>query len=382
MLEESTAEGVHVGIWVLDLADGSEDTGNGVEAFSGEVADVVVLDVAVSETLEVHESGISVPQNSVAVSRDDSAFLESLSHVFLNDFLAGSLSFVEVLELGEPLQAFLVGQSMEWSSESVHGSGERKVGISESRSNEMAGMRRDVSALMIGVNRKIPSDAFFHLVLVETKHVGEVASPIEGMIRSDKVATMVLVPVDGCTDVGQLGQQIHGVFEVVLPVFGLVGSRLVGLEELAVDLQVEHCHGEHGHGVEVLGQAGDEVQIVLAEVSSVPPFAGQCVELLLSWVPAGGQQEEHGFWEWLNSVGSLLGLFTELRNGVPSEGDSADRIKRGSIIEHNGQSPHSEHCIIDLHLTDNPISMHFSECRKLYDDLSLTFLAGWNHLLL
>lgn len=242
MLEECTAEGVDVGIWVFDLADGSEDAGDGVEAFSGEVADVVVLDVAVSEALEVHESGIGVSQHSVAVAGDDSAFLEGLSHVFLDDLLAGSLSSVEVLELGQPLQAFLVGESVQGSSKAVHGSGEGEVRISERRSYEMAGMRRDVSALMVRVDGEISSDAFLHLVLVESQHVGEVASPIEGVIRGDKSAIVVLVPVDGSADVGQLGQQIHGVLEVVLPVLGLVGSGLVGLEELAVDLQVEHCH--------------------------------------------------------------------------------------------------------------------------------------------
>lgn len=67
---------------------------------------------------------------------------------------------------------------------------------------------------------------------------------------------------------------------------------------------------------------------------------------------------------------------------MSSEGDSTDGIKRGSIVKHNRQSPHSKDCIIDLHLTDNPISMHFSECCQLYNDLSLTFLAGWNHLFL
>lgn len=382
MLEECTAEGVDVGIWVFNLADGSEDAWNGVEAFSGEVADVIVLDVAVSKALEVHKSGISVPQHSMAIAGNDSAFLEGLSHVFLDDLLAGSLSSVEVLELSEPLKAFLVGKSVQGSSKAVHGSGEGKVRISESRSDEMACMRRDISALVVRVDRKISSDALLHLVLVESQHVGEVASPIKGMIRVDESAIVVLVPVDGRANVGQFGQQIHGILEVVLPVFGLVGSGLVGLEELAVNLQVEHSHGQHGHGMEILGQVGDEMQVVLAEISSLPPFTGESVELLLGWVPSGGQQEEHGFWEWFNSIGSLLGLLAELGNGVSSEGDSTDGIKRGSIVKHDGQSPHSKHCIIDLHLTDNPISMHFSECCKLYNHHSLTFLAGWNHLLL
>lgn len=382
VLEKGAAEGVDVRIWVFDLADGSQDSGDGVEAFSGQIADVVVFDVAVGKALEMHESGISVSQHSMSVSRNDSAFLESLSHVLLDDLLIGLFSLVEVLELGQPLQAFLVGKAVQWSSKAVHGSGEGKIRISKCRSDEVAGVCRDISSLMIRVNGKISSNALLHLMLVEPKHVREVASPIESVIRSDEVATVVLVPVDSGADVRQLGKQIHRILEIMLPVLSLVGSRLISLEELAVDLQVEHRHGEHGHWMEILGKVGDEMQVVLAEISSVSPLARKRVKFLLSRVPSGRQQEEHGFWEWFNSIGSLLSLLAELRDRVSSEGDAADGIERGSIVEHNWQSTHSENRIVNLDLADNPIAMHFPEGGQLYDHLSLTFLADRNHLLL
>lgn len=202
------------------------------------------------------------------------------------------------------------------------------------------------------------------------------------MIRSDKIATVILVPVYSGADVRQLCKQIHRIFEIVLPVFSLVGSCLVGLEELAVNLQVEHCHGEHGHWMEILGKVGDEMQVVLAEIASLPPFAGKSDELLLGRVPSGCQQEEHCLGEWFNSMRSLLSLLAELGDRVSSEGDSADRIKSGPIVKHDRQSSHSQYGIVNLDLADNLITMHLSECCQLYDHLSLTFLADWNHLLL
>lgn len=178
VLEKGTAEGVDVRVWVFDLADGSKDSRDGVEAFSGQVADVVILDVAVSKALEVHKSGISVSQHCVSVTWNDSAVLESFSHVLLDDLLAGFFSLVEVLELGQPLQAFLVGEAVQWSGKTVHGSGEGKVRISKCRSYKMTGVSRDVTSLMIRVNGKISSDALLHLMLVEPKHMREVTSPI------------------------------------------------------------------------------------------------------------------------------------------------------------------------------------------------------------
>ena len=64
--------------------------------------------------------------------------------------------------------------------------------------------------------------------------------------------------IDGGTDVGNFGEQVHGIFVVVLPVLGLVDTIVISIKELAVSLQVKQGHREHGHGVEVSGNVSNE----------------------------------------------------------------------------------------------------------------------------
>lgn len=122
MLEKSSTECVNIGIRVFDLADGSENTRNGIETSPGEVANIIVLDVLVSKSFQMHESGISVSENSMAISWDDSAFTKSLSDELFDNLRVGLFSFVVVLERSQPLETFLIGKTMKRSSKTVHGS--------------------------------------------------------------------------------------------------------------------------------------------------------------------------------------------------------------------------------------------------------------------
>ena len=200
MLQKGTAEGVDVWIGVFDLSDGSEDAGDGFEALAGEIADIIVLDVAVSESLEVEETRVSVPQDCVTVAGDHSALLESLFNKLLDDGLAGFLSLVVVLELSEPLEAFLIGEAVEGACEPVHGGGECEIGVGECGANELGGVGGDVASLVVGVDGEVSSDALLHLVVVEAEHVREVACPVERVIGFDELRVVVLVAVDGSAD--------------------------------------------------------------------------------------------------------------------------------------------------------------------------------------
>jgi hypothetical protein len=42
---------------------------------------------------------------------------------------------------------------------------------------------------------------------------------------------------------------------------------------------------------------------------------------------------------------------------MSSEGDSADGIKGGAVVEHDGESSHSQDGIVDFDLSDNLLSM-------------------------
>lgn len=68
MLKESTAESINVGIRVFNLADFPKDTRNGLKAFPCKVANVVILNVLVGETLQVHKTRISVSEDSMTIS--------------------------------------------------------------------------------------------------------------------------------------------------------------------------------------------------------------------------------------------------------------------------------------------------------------------------
>ena len=72
MLQQGPTEGIHIRVGVLDFAHLPQNPRNRGEALSRQVANVIVLDVPVGETLQVHESRVGISENSVAISWDDS----------------------------------------------------------------------------------------------------------------------------------------------------------------------------------------------------------------------------------------------------------------------------------------------------------------------
>ena len=74
MLEKSSAVGVDVGVGVFYFADSSQNSWNCVEAKRSQIANIVVFNVPLSECLQMNESRISVPQNSVSIARNNPTF--------------------------------------------------------------------------------------------------------------------------------------------------------------------------------------------------------------------------------------------------------------------------------------------------------------------
>ena len=214
---------------------------------------------------------------------------------------------------------------------------------------------------MVGVDGDVASEALLHLLILKAQHVTEVTCPIQAMIGGDEDGVVVLVAVDGGADEWQFGQKIHRILEVVLPILGLTGSALVGLEEFAVHLLLEDANGKHGHWMVFLRKVSDELHFFMQEDASVLPVQGQGFQLIVGWVSARQKQEEHHLRERLNPAWRFLRSLTKIRNRVPSERDAADGIETGAIVEHNRQSTHAKDCIIDLHLRNNSLSMQLPE---------------------
>jgi hypothetical protein len=72
MLKKASAVSINVGIWVFDLSDLSENTWNGFEADSGQVANVVVFNVSIGKFLQMHEPWVGVSEDGVSITWNNS----------------------------------------------------------------------------------------------------------------------------------------------------------------------------------------------------------------------------------------------------------------------------------------------------------------------
>lgn len=80
---------------------------------------------------------------------------------------------------------------MEGTSETVKGSGVREIRISQSGTDQVASMGRDVTTFVIRVNAQITSNAFLDFVLLVTQLVSKVTSPIEVGVRGNNITTLI-----------------------------------------------------------------------------------------------------------------------------------------------------------------------------------------------
>jgi hypothetical protein len=129
--KEGTRAAINVGPGVLDLASSSEKVGNGLVVGFYQVNEVVVFNVLVSELELKHEARVGLAKNSMAVARNNLSGGKGVGNMGLDIVLGPALTifFLEGKDEGE---ALLVSKSVEGSSETVHTSREREVGVGES----------------------------------------------------------------------------------------------------------------------------------------------------------------------------------------------------------------------------------------------------------
>lgn len=106
------------------------------------------------------------------------------------------------------------------------------------------------------------------------------------------------------------------------------------------------------------------------------PVGHERVELGSCGVPASGEEEEHRFGEGFNTSRSLLSLLAEFRDGVSSEGDSADGVEAGAVVEQDGQSPHAEDGVIYFDLGDDLLAVEFPKVEQFWNRVGGYFVCG------
>lgn len=84
MLEESSTESIDIRIWVFDFAYFAQNAGNCIEALLSQIADVIVSDVLISESLQVQKSRIGISEDSMAITGNNSAFFQGLVNEFFD----------------------------------------------------------------------------------------------------------------------------------------------------------------------------------------------------------------------------------------------------------------------------------------------------------
>jgi hypothetical protein len=150
--KQSARTAVHIGPGVLDLASGSQEVRDRFVVRLDEIHKVVVLDVLAGEVKLEHETRIGLSKDGMAVSRHNLARLESVGNVLLNVIL-GPILTVLLLEFKDEAQALLVCETVQRTSETVHTSGKRKIRIGESRADQVSGVSRHITTLVITKSR-------------------------------------------------------------------------------------------------------------------------------------------------------------------------------------------------------------------------------------
>jgi hypothetical protein len=382
MVQQDTGVGINIGPGVLDFTEVLKDGGNDIVDSLAEFDEGIVLDVFNGEFSLMDISGVSVSEDGVTITGNDLSGTEGSLGEFL-DLFSGDVVTEFSLQVQQPSQDFLIGETVEGTSETVKGSGVREIRISQSGTDQVASMGRDVTTFVIRVDGQITSNAFLDFVLLITQLVSEVTSPIEVGVRSNNITTFVEMSVDQSGDSGDLGDQVHGIFVDGIPVLGLVDTLSVSLGEFRVGLEVEDGSRQLSHGVHVVGEVLNEFFSFVGDSSSGLEFFRDGLELSLSGEFTGHQEPQETFGEGFTTVGGLGKVLAQVRDGVSSELYTFNGVEEGSIPDHGHHVSHTTEGLINGDGTDMVLSVLFLNFLKfsllLGDDflkLSLESAAG------
>ncbi|KAG5457084.1 MAG: hypothetical protein BJ554DRAFT_2998 [Olpidium bornovanus] len=242
-LEEDTAVCVNVGVGVLGFAVLGEHAGRNLVDLTDEAEQGVIWKVLHGELALTQVARVGAAEYSVTVAGHNLAGFESLPQVLFNarsvDLGCAQLFF----HFHDPAQHLLVGKAMQRPSKAVKPSRERQVGVRKCGPDKVCRVRRDVPALVVGVNRQVePHQLNKFGIDIEAQQTSEICRVVEVRVHGGHFSVLVHVAVDTRRYVGQFRDQIHRVLVRVVPVLGFVDSGLVRSREGRIVLQRIHSN--------------------------------------------------------------------------------------------------------------------------------------------
>lgn len=305
------------------------------------------------------EAWVRLAQHTVSISRNNTARVQSgpeiVSDVLVCEVVSDLLPHVK-----DPAKHFLGGEAVQRTSKTHQTRAVAEERVAEGAANQVGGVGRDISALVVSVQGEIQSQQVVEVcVLLATlaKQHCEVVGPVLvgvqdlGTDRVDLIRTE-----DESSDTRDLSQQRDAVFESWLPVVGLAETLLVGLCKHGLRIQSTHSYGELGHGVHVLGKRLDQVQNMLWQMRLLGQLAREGPNLGGRGDLARQQQPEHGLWEHLRARGALGKLSLAVLDGPAVEADALLRVQDGALPEHGLEATHSSDDMGDLEVSNDFIT--------------------------
>lgn len=284
---------------------------------------------------------VSLSKDGVSVTRDDLTGLERVPEVLFNVLLTDVVSD-DGLHLLDPLENFLVGETVERSSETTQTGCEGEHGGRESRADQVGGVGRDVTSLVVRVDGEVESHELDKvLVLGESENVGKVERVILVLLDGRDLSVGVEVSVDSTGEVWQFGNQVHRVLKGVLPVLLLVETLGVGLGKGRLRLERGDGEDELSHRVEGVGTSVNQLLDVLGQIRTGGPVGGKTLDLLLGRDLARQQEPEESLRKRLVSTGNLWELGLTLRDGLSSESNTFLGVEDGTFPDHGLEATHT-----------------------------------------
>ena len=187
----------------------SQDARGNVVDLADELEHLIIGQMLEREVSLSHVSRISLAKHGVSVAGNDLARFEGRPQI-VGDALVTQITAHASFHLLQPIEYFLIGETVEWSSQTVETSSERKHGGAKSATDQMRRMGADIATLVVGMDGQVQAHKLEEILVGgEAQLVGKVEGVILVLLHWGNLAIFVHISVDLGSDCRKLSNNVH-----------------------------------------------------------------------------------------------------------------------------------------------------------------------------